>query len=263
MNESSDTLLQAVSELARLAGAKALEHYRPGISFETKGDGSPVTVADRAAEKVAREWLARKFPGDGIVGEEFGEENTASRRRWIIDPIDGTKSFVRHVPLWGTLIAVEENGAVLAGAAFFPVLSEIIVAANGSGCWYNATRCSVSSIDALSQATILTTDARFNRNPHRRQAWESLSDRAALSRTWGDCYGYLLVASGRADAMFDNSARAWDVACFLPIIEEAGGVFTDFTNHRTHLGGDAIATNSALAKDVRAIMCDPGGGKNA
>ncbi len=256
MTDDRATLLQAVSELAALAAAVALQHFRPGISVETKGDGSPVTLADRSAERAAREWLAKNFPDDAVLGEEFGEERRGSRRRWLIDPIDGTKSFVRHVPLWGTLIAVEEEGKVLAGAACYPAVDELIAAAIGQGCWHNGSACSVSQVSSLSAATVLTTSARFRSSERRRAAWAELESNAYIARTWGDCYGYLLVATGRAEAMFDDAANAWDVACFQPIIEEAGGVLTDFRGERTPFGGSVIATNSALANDVRAMMND-------
>ena len=256
MTDERATLLQAVSELAALAGAIALEHFRPGISVETKGDGSPVTLADRSAERAAREWLSQKFPDDAVLGEEFGEERGGARRRWLIDPIDGTKSFVRHVPLWGTLIAVEEEGKVLAGAACYPAVDELVAAGVGQGCWHNGSRCSVSQVSSLSAATVLTTSARFKSSARRRAAWAALESNSYIARTWGDCYGYLLVATGRAEAMFDDAASAWDVACFQPIIEEAGGVLTDFRGERTPFGGSVIATNRALANNIRAIMND-------
>src|SRR5690606_16690957 len=123
--------------LARHIGAVALQHYRSLLAVETKADGSPVTIADRDAESAAREWLATRFPDDGVLGEELGELVGTSGRRWIIDPIDGTKSFVRGVPLWGSLVALVEGERVLAGAACFPAVNETIAAAPGEGCWWN------------------------------------------------------------------------------------------------------------------------------
>ena len=246
-------LLEAAAELARLAGGVAREHFRPGIEVESKADGSPVTIADRSAERAAREWIARRFPDDGVVGEEFGVSKPDARRRWILDPIDGTKSFVRGVPLWGTLIAVAEGETVLAGAAYFPVTEELIVAAPGSGCWWNGVRCRVSDAP-LAQGTVLTTDDRFPDRSARREGWQQLAASAAVARTWGDCYGYLLVATGRAEVMVDDRMAAWDAAAMLPIIEEAGGVFTDWRGRRTAFGGDAIATSTAVSADVRRIL---------
>ena len=256
MTDDSSVLLDAVSELAVITGNIALSHFRPGIAVQTKGDGSPVTIADRSAEQAARDWLARRFPEDSVRGEEFGEDQRISRRRWLIDPIDGTKSFVRHVPLWGTLIAVEEDGRVLAGAASFPAVNELLAAATGRGCWHNGVRCTVSDIGSIESATVLTTDDRFPSNSGRRASWNSLAQRAAVARTWGDCYGYLLVATGRAEVMVDDITSAWDAACLQPIIEESGGVLTDFSGERTPFGGSVIATNRALATSVRAIMLD-------
>jgi histidinol phosphatase-like enzyme (inositol monophosphatase family) len=248
------TLLEAAAELARLAGDVAMGHFRAGVAVETKGDGSPVTIADRAAERAAREWLARRFPGDGILGEEFGAEHDEAARRWILDPIDGTKSFVRGVPLWGTLVAVAEGETVLAGAAYFPAAGELVAAAPGAGCWWNDARCRVSGVSRLEEATVLTTDERFRGQPGHREGWRRLSDRALVSRSWGDCSGYLLVATGRAEVMVDPRMSPWDSAALQPIITEAGGVFTDWAGAPTAFGGSAVATNGALAREVREIL---------
>ena len=249
-------LLDSVQEVARLAGNAALRHYRAALTVETKSDGSPVTVADREAEEVARAWLKSRFPDDGVQGEEFGESAGTSGRRWILDPIDGTKSFVRGVPLWGTLIAVAEGDTVLAGAACFPAIGEMLAAAPGEGCWWNGQRARVSRTSTLAGATVLVTDERAFRTSALRDGWRTLSGEAAIARTWGDCYGYLLVATGRAEAMVDPVVNPWDIACFLPIIEEAGGVLTDLTGKRTAFGGTAIATNKALADVVRDFFDD-------
>ena len=249
-----DDVIAPVAELARLTGAIALKHYRTRLDVETKADGSPVTVADRAAETAAREWVRRHFPEDGVFGEEFGEERPGARRRWIIDPIDGTKSFIRGAPLWGSLVALCEGERVLAGAACFPAVEEWIAAAPGAGCWWNGSLCSVSSVDSLEMATVLTTDERFRERPALRGAWERLADSAGMSRTWGDCFGYLLVATGRAEAMLDPVLSPWDAAALQPIIEEAGGSFTDWAGRHTAFGGSAVATNRALARPVRSLL---------
>ncbi len=210
MNPTPGVLLEAALEVARIASLVALRYYKQDFVVETKGDGSPVTLADRAAEQVAREWIHARFPADGILGEEFGETPGASRRRWLLDPIDGTKSFVRGVPLWGTCVAVCEGPDVLAGAAAYPAVEEFIAAAPGEGCWHNGVRCRVSATDVIESATVLVTDERQLRAPDRRAGWDALSRRAAVSRGWGDCYGYLLVATGRADVMVDPVLSPWD-----------------------------------------------------
>lgn len=253
---STSTYLDAVAEVARVAGAIALGHYRRKVTIETKQDGSPVTVADRDAETAARKWIERRFPHDGILGEEFPDVRSDSRYRWIIDPIDATKSFLRDVPLWGTLVAVAEGRHIIAGAAFFPAVSEMIVAADGFGCWWNDERARVSTVAELSQAVILTSSIPFSTDPVVTARWRSLEERVIASRTWGDCFGYLMVASGRAEVMADPVLSSWDIAAFLPIVKEAGGVVTDFRGDVTAFGGSAIATNAALAETVHGLLIE-------
>lgn len=217
-------LLESVETVARLTGDEAMRHYRAGVRVERKPDGTAVSEADRSSERVAREWIASRFPADGIVGEELGETNPGARRRWLIDPIDGTAAFVRKVPLWGSLIAVLEGDDVLAGAIYCPLLEEIVVAEAGAGCWWNGKHARVSEVDRIEQAVVLNAC---------------------------DCYGYLRVASGRAEVMTDPVVKPWDVAAPLVVVTEAGGVFTDWKGQVTAFGGNAIATNAALAQVAR------------
>ena len=252
---SQESLLQAVQECAELAGSVAFSHYRKNVAVEWKGDGSPVTVADRGAERAAREWIHARFPADGVLGEEFGEQAGTSGRRWLIDPIDGTKSFVRGVPLWGSLVAILEGEQVIAGAGCFPAVGESVAAADGCGCWHDGTRARVSDIGEIAAATMLITDDRAFENAALRENWQRLTGTASVRATWGDAFGYLMVATGRAEVMVDARIRAWDIACFLPIIAEAGGVFTDFAGASTAFGGNSIATNAALAAESRRILC--------
>jgi len=248
--------MEAAEAVARVAGEVALRHYHRGVTVETKGDGTPVSVADRQAEEAARAWLEKHCPQDGILGEELGTTRPDARRRWILDPIDGTKTFVRRVPLWGTLVALAEGENVLAGAAYFPAVEELVVAAHGAGCFWNGKPAHVSSVSRLSEAVVLTTDARMG-TPEQVRALDALSARGGLVRTWGDCYGYLLVATGRAEVMTDALMAPWDAAALQPIIEEAGGVFSDWNGRRTAFGGNAVASNAALAADVRAALGGP------
>jgi histidinol-phosphatase len=250
-------LLQAVSEVARVAGKVALSHFRTRLDVETKGDGSPVTIADRAAEVAARDWIGRRFPDDAILGEEFGSVGDETQRRWLIDPIDGTKTFVHGVPLWGTLIAIVRGEEVLAGAVFCPAVDEIVAAAVGEGCWWNGARSQVSAVDEISKATLLITDTRFRRHPDRQPGWVALASEASIVRTWGDCYGYLLVATGRAEAMVDNLMAPWDAAALVPVVREAGGEFSDWDGRITPFGSGAMATNGRLATAVRARLGVP------
>jgi len=254
MGETVQTMLAAVDEVARLAGERALAHFRSALVVDTKVDGSPVTRADREAERAAREWIAARFPADGVVGEEFGETNPLAARRWFVDPVDGTKSFVRGVPLWGSMVGVMEGDTVLAGAIAYPALGETLAAARGEGCWWNGARCRVSDVDDLARATVLATEERFTCDARKKAAWDALAARAALARSWGDCYGYLLVATGRAELMTDGVLHPWDAVPLVPILEEAGGVLTDWNGGRAGFGVGAIATNEALAAAARAIL---------
>ena len=263
---SVNTLMEAAAEVAQVAGRHAMRWYRSSdaADVDIKADGSPVTVADRESELLARKWISERFPSDGIIGEEFDDANPDASRKWIIDPIDGTKAFVRGVPLWGTLVACCEGETVLAGAAFFPAVDELAFAAPGEGCWWNGVRAGVSSVNDLAYATALTTDDRFpprtlpagGSSSDRARQWSSLAGAVGVARTWGDCYGYLLVATGRAEIMVDDIVNPWDAAALQPIVEEAGGVFTGWNGVRTAFSGSAIATNSALARPVRVYLHD-------
>lgn len=250
----SDSYLEAVADVARVAGDFAMSHYGKRLAVDVKQDGSPVTIADRGAEERARAWIEKRFPEDGILGEEFGDVRPNAQRRWILDPIDGTKSFIRGVPLWGTLVAVTEGGSVLAGCAYFPAVMETVAAAVGEGCFWNGARCGVSSTATIADATVTITDDRFEGRPERATAWRQLASQATVARTWGDCYGYLLLATGRADVMVDDVVAPWDSAALYPIVTEAGGSFTDWRGSVTAFGGDIIATNAILAGPVRDIL---------
>jgi histidinol-phosphatase len=254
MTESPSALLEAVEQVARLAGDIALGYFRSQLVVESKADGSPVTIADRNAEQAAREWIEKRFPADGILGEELGVTRPDARRRWVLDPIDGTKTFIRGVPLWGTLVGLCEGERVLAGAAYFPAVGEMLAAVPGGGCWWNGARCTVSSRATLAEATVLTTDERFPNDAAQREGWGRLARKAAVSRSWGDCYGYLLVSTGRAEVMVDGILSPWDAAALMPIIEEAGGVFTDWKGTRTAFGGSAVATNQGVAAESRLLL---------
>jgi histidinol-phosphatase len=149
---------------------------------------------------------------------------------------------------------LSEGDEILAGAAYFPVLGEILAAARGAGCWWNGARCRVSSLATLREATVLTTDERFAGDGEHLAGWRTLSSNAAIARSWGDCYGYLLVATGRAEVMVDGIVSPWDAAALMPIIEEAGGVFTDWKGTRTAFGGSAVATNQGIAVESRQLL---------
>jgi fructose-1,6-bisphosphatase/inositol monophosphatase family enzyme len=272
------TELDVAMEAAWTAGRATLRWFQAGVEADWKADGSPVTVADRESEALMRAVLGSRFPDDGILGEEAGEDAGESGRRWILDPIDGTRSFVHGVPLYGVMAALEVDGDPVVGVLHFPALGETVAAARGLGCRWNGRACNVSTTDRIEDALIVTSgDAHPPTSPTssgaegpgsptsggregpeivaaRAAGVQRLGARASTFRTWGDCYGYALVATGRADAMLDPVLHVWDAAAVRPVIEEAGGVFSDWTGEASHASGHAIGTNAALARAVRDVV---------
>jgi histidinol-phosphatase len=253
-SEPYRNLIEFAVEVAWRAGRTALAHYQTGIVAESKPDASPVTEADRAAERLVRELIESKFPNDGIIGEEFGEVRAGARRRWIVDPIDGTRTFMRGVPFFGCLLALEEDGEPVIGVMYFPALEETVYGARGEGAWWNGRRALVSDVVHLDNALILATDLGNIERQGFNDGFKRLNSRAGMLRTWGDCYGHALVATGRAEVMLDPIMSVWDAAALKPIIDEAGGVFTSWAGAATHTGGSAVATNAALAREVRTLL---------
>jgi histidinol phosphatase-like enzyme (inositol monophosphatase family) len=254
MKNETEQLLAFAVELARGAGEITLKYFRETPETTTKTDGSYVTIADREAEAYMRKQIAARFPDDGILGEEEGESHGRSGRRWIIDPIDGTFAFVHGVPFYGVLIGVEIEGEMSAGVINIPALDELVSAANGVGCYLNGERVRVSTTARLEEALLLSTDFSACERYGFGKAAELLQAQARTSRTWGDCYGYVLVATGRADVMLDPVMNLWDCAALLPILEEAGGTFTDWGGVRTASGGNSIATNGLLFDEVMGLV---------
>ena len=254
MKSELNELLQFAVELGRGAGDITLEYFRKNPETETKSDGSYVTIADRHAESYLREHIARRFPDDGVVGEEELESRGLSGRRWIVDPIDGTFAFVHGVPFYGVLIALEIESESSVGVVNIPALGEIVYAAKGLGCFLNGEPVRVSDTAELKDSLLLSTDFTACAKYGFGRAAELLQERAKASRTWGDCYGYVLVASGRADVMLDPVMNLWDCAALLPILEEAGGTFTDWNGLGTIDGGNSIATNGLLFDEVMTLV---------
>ncbi|HEV2764860.1 MAG TPA: histidinol-phosphatase [Pyrinomonadaceae bacterium] len=250
-------LLDFAVRIARGAGEITLRYFRKEFTPERKADGSFVTVADREAESYLREQIRREFPEDAVLGEEEGESAGASGRRWILDPIDGTYSFVHGVPFYGVLVGVEVGGEAAVGVVNAPALGEMLYAARGHGCFLNGRPARVSQTPTLEQALMLTTSFRLFEQNHTSDIAADLQRRTANARTWGDCYGYVLVATGRADLMLDPVMNPWDCAPLLPILEEAGGTFTDWRGQRTIYGGHAVATNGLLFQEVMEILRPP------
>lgn len=246
--------MEVAVDAAWQAGRVALRYFQMGVQPEWKADASPVTVADREAEQRIRAVLHSAFPDDGICGEEFGEEAGGSGYRWYVDPIDGTKSFVQGVPLFGVLIASDGPAGVEAGAVYLPALDEMVWAGRGEGCYWNGRRARVSAVGDLSQAALCYTSWPDFARQGRAAGWQRLVDGARLVRGWGDCYGHILVATGRAEASFDPVMNAWDCGPLLPILEEAGGTFTDWQGRATIHGRDAFSTNGHLLGAVLAHL---------
>ena len=252
---STRDLLDFAIDAAWQAGRVTLSSFQTGVRVEWKSDRSPVTVADRTAEQLLRRLIERRFPDHAVFGEEFGETDRDSTHRWIIDPIDGTQSFIRGVPLYGVLVGLEIAGDMVLGVACFPALNEMVAAAAGHGCSWNGRPARVSNATRLADAVVsFTSAARLVRL--RPAAWARLQQATRIQRGWGDCYGHCLVATGRADIMLDPILSPWDCAALLPILREAGGTFTDWTGRPTIGGGNGISTNGALFDQVMTIVRD-------
>lgn len=255
MPENFRDYLDFLIETAYIAGRSTLAYFQTGVQADYKADHSPVTRADRQAEELIRGRIEQRYPSHEIIGEEFGKkENTQSSHRWFIDPIDGTKSFLRGIPLYAVLIGLEIEGRVAAGAAYYPALDEMIAAADGEGCWWNGRRAQVSQVSNLSSAWVTCTDPGSFAYTGRAAAWERLMRAAYVRGGWSDAYGYLLVATGRAEVMLDPIMNTWDCGPFPPILREAGGYFGDWKGNETIYGGEALATTRTLLPEVLNLL---------
>jgi histidinol phosphatase-like enzyme (inositol monophosphatase family) len=250
-------LLDFAVEIAREAGEITLRHFGGSFVAERKPDNSFVTIADREAESHLRARIEAAFPEDSILGEEEADKSGGSNRRWILDPIDGTYSFVHGVPLYAVLIGLELMGDPILGVANLPAVSETVYAARELGCFWNGEPARVSSNTSIDESLLLCTDFGSCEQYGFGPAAASLQRRAHARRTWGDAYGHILVATGRADIMLDPVMNIWDCAALLPILEEAGGTFTDWTGERTIRGGNAISTNGLLFDQVMNVVRKP------
>ncbi len=254
MSDLLGSRMEFAAEAAWQVGKRTLTYFQTGVEPEWKVDGTPVTVADKEAEAAIRGLLQKAFPEDGIVGEEFNEKVGTSGNRWFIDPLDGTQSFLRGVPFYGVLIAMENPDGVVLGAVYLPALDELVCAAKGEGCWWNGRRASVSDVGELEEACICYTSASSFAAEGRARNWEALTRATRLQRGWGDCYGHVLVATGRAEGSFDPIMNAWDCGPLLPILEEAGGTFTDWQGNSTIYGENAFSTNGHIYKAVLSYL---------
>ena len=251
-NTNLNDLLSVAMEAAYLGGRRTLAYFNTGVSVERKSDASPVTCADRESEELIRGVIGKYYPDHTLIGEEGGALPGNPDYKWIVDPIDGTKTFIHGVPLYGVLIGVEVKGVASVGVIYLPALDEMVSAAKGLGCRWNGRPAHVSGQKSLKDAAVMASSivGAYNRS----DAFANLAGKSLLQRTWGDCYGYVLCATGRADVMLDAAMKVWDCAAILPVMEEAGGTFTDWTGKATIYGDDAVATNGHLQEEVLAIL---------
>lgn len=243
MNKTA--LLEAAKEIARIGGDVTKTYFNQGIDIEFKKDASPVTIADQEAEKAMRAEIEQRFPDHGILGEEFGIVREDADIQWILDPIDGTKSFIHGVPLYTTLIGVLVKGEPTVGIIYQPILNELCAAAVDLGCTLNDSPCRVRECDSIENASMMITELKYIHSEGYKEAHLKLADSVRYHRTWGDAYGHMMVATGRADIMFDPILHLWDAAALHPIIREAGGWF------------GAVDGNQALIDKASGVSCHP------
>jgi histidinol phosphatase-like enzyme (inositol monophosphatase family) len=246
--------LEVAQRIAEQAGRLALENHARGFESETKPDDSPVTTADRANERLITKLLEKAFPDDGLLGEEGASREGRSGRRWIIDPIDGTRSFMRNIPTWGVMLALEVDGEVVAGACNLPALGEFYSAAAGVGAFCNGTRIHCSPVKTPGQALLCLTGfdhvakAGWGERllPWLVQFWSV--------RSMGGCMDAMCVASGRAEVWISMQAKAWDLAPLKIIGEEAGASFFNLDGKSSIYGGSCVLTVPSLENDVRRFL---------
>jgi histidinol phosphatase-like enzyme (inositol monophosphatase family) len=246
--------LDAALDAAVEAGDLALKYFRAGVGVERKADESPVTRADREGESLIRERLSAAFPSYGILGEEFGETAGDSETRWIIDPIDGTKSFVYGVPLFAVLIGLERGGKAVLGVASFPALGETLWAESGAGAFCNGEPIHVGNTAELKDALFVCGSPGSFAARGSSRAFLSIASKAYATRTWGDAYGHCMVARGKADVMLDPLVNVWDTCALAPIVTEAGGVFTDWNGRFGHDFGEQLSSSRLLLPQVLSLL---------
>jgi len=250
---SAHPALAAAVEAARAAGEIAMRYYRGGVEVTIKPDRTPVTQADREAEQAITRMLGRAFPDWGFLGEEFGERGSREMR-WIIDLIDGTKNFIRRIPVWAVLIALEERGEITTGVVLNPVTDELFTARRGEGAYKNGERLRVSECEAMKDSTVLHSGLRLVRETGHWDGFVRLFDAGSRTRGFGDYYGYGLVAEGKAEIYVEVDLKPWDVAAVKILVEEAGGRLTDFAGRPTIYGGTVLATNGRLHAEALRLL---------
>lgn len=263
ITDDRDDLMDFAVRTAEAAGEITRTYFGRAL-VERKGDGTEVTEADRAAERHIRAALEERFPDDGVLGEEGDETVGRSGRRWVVDPIDGTRSFASGVPLYGVLLALEVEGVSVLGCCHLPVLNETLVAATGAGAWRNGDRARVSGCEDLADARLVTSGLEYWRDhgdPDVNAAFGRLVRSTRFTRTWGDCYGYACIACGRADLMADAiPGERWDTAALIPILAEAGARFATPAGGPPTRGKPVLAGNRRMYEASRAFFPEGGTG---
>ena len=250
MTDGVSERLTFAHTLADAAGHVIRPYFRKRIEIVDKGEGAfdPVTEADRRAEEVLRDLIVKAYPHDGVLGEEFGETNGTSGFRWLIDPIDGTRSFITGITLWGTLIALEQDGKPAIGILDQPILNERFIGVRGKATLTTpegTVALHTRACAKLGDAVVTTTHPYAYFTPEQMVVFDRVARKARMSRFNGDCYSYGMLGMGFIDAVVEAGLRAWDVAALIPIVEGAGGIITDWTGAPVLGGGDVIAAGDA------------------
>lgn len=254
MNADWRNRYEAAIAATHEAGRLALAYFDQGVAVEWKQDHSPVTLADRGAEELLRATLSKHFPNDGFLGEEYGDQPGSSGYRWIIDPIDGTRSFVRGVPIWATLLGLEYRNEPVAGVAYLPAMGQTFRALRGDGAFRDERRLHVSDVGQLSEAHFFYSSLSWFIKAGADKRFLELVKKTQRQRGFGDFYGFVLVAQGSGELMVDHGVHAWDLGALRPIIEEAGGRLTDWRGQATIHHSDVIASNGRLHDEVLKIL---------
>jgi histidinol-phosphatase len=254
VNPEWRTRYEVAIEAARQAGRLALRYFDGDFTVEWKQDLSPVTIADREVESLLRARLLGHFPDDGFLGEESGDTAGSSGFRWIIDPIDATRNFVRGIPIWGTLAGLEYMGEQIAGVVEVPALGAVFRALRGDGAYRDNRRIRVSNVDALGEATLFHTSMLWFVRAGCAEVFQELAGRVQIERGYGDFYGHMLVAQGSGELMIEHGVHPWDMAALKPIVEEAGGRFSDWDDTPTIYRPDVIASNGKLHREALQIL---------
>jgi histidinol phosphatase-like enzyme (inositol monophosphatase family) len=252
-NSLKQSPLELVTKAALKAGKVALRYFRKGVSAERKADGSPVTKADKETEEILIATLKKGMPGCGFLGEEFGEQGSKTQR-WIIDPIDGTRNFIRGIPIWALLVALEEEGEITVGVVHNPATGELWRARKGGGAFHNGKRISASKVDSFENSIFFHSSLRKSKEGFYWDGLLRLVEKTPYQRGPGDYLGYVLVAQGQGEIYLEDGLAPWDIAANKIIVEEAGGKLTDLEGRESIYSGSALATNGKLHEQVLKIL---------